>query len=235
MIPAAARQVPAGGVIIAGPPARADGAENRVRLFLYDEFAPAYDPVYSLVHETGHMLGLPDLYVLRANVTYHSRDIMASGATPDGFAFPGGMVAWHRWKLGWIDPQQLACLNGRRRVDATVTPLERPGGVKAIVFRGSRFACVAEVRQRIAEDARICRTGVLIYRVDFAAGAGAADIALAQARSDGPGPTSRCGFQAGAPFKLGRGEIKRRREGPLLFELVRALPDGSYRIRVTRR
>jgi hypothetical protein len=107
---------------------------------------------------------------------------------------PAGMFAWHRWKLGWLDPDQIACFTGRQRIRATVTPPERPGGPKAIVFRGSRSAYVAEVRQPIAEDAGICRKGVLIYRVDFRAPAGAADILLLRARPDGT--ARRCGRRA---------------------------------------
>ena len=47
---------------------------------------------------------------------------------------PGGhFLAWQKWKLGWLDPSQLTCLDGPGEVTTTITPLERSGGLKAIV------------------------------------------------------------------------------------------------------
>jgi hypothetical protein len=57
---------------------------------------------------------------------------MATGGT---IGVAGGMYAWHRWKLGWLDDAQIACLARARRRTARVTPLERGGGVKAFVVR----------------------------------------------------------------------------------------------------
>jgi hypothetical protein len=144
---------------------------------------------------------------------------------------PAGMFAWHRWKLGWLDPTQIACLTRQRRIETTIRPLETAGGVKALIFKTAHSALVAEVRQRTLEDGAICRQGVLIYRVLFSAPAGSADIHVIRARS---GVVGDCGPQSAAPFDLGRGAVSRARVGNLLFELRRALPDGSYRVALTR-
>jgi hypothetical protein len=148
-----------------------------------------------------------------------------------GGSRPSGLYAWHRWKLGWLDPDQIACIAGRGRVEATVTPLESPGGVKSVVVRVGRAAYVAEVRQRIAEDATICKTGVLVYEVDLTGAR--RPIWLRAARPDGSAATGRCGGRWRAPFDLGRGQVSRLSVGGVRFQLLRKLPDGSYRIRAT--
>jgi M6 family metalloprotease-like protein len=227
VIPGAAFEEIGGiGVLIAERPIRADGASIHALAWLHDELEnrEAY-----VIHETGHLLGLPDLYVLRALRTFHRWDVMAWGEGTK----PGGMFAWHRWKLGWLDPRQIACYSGRRTLRATVSPVERPGGVKAVVFRTPRVAYVAEVRQRLAEDAEICKPGVLIYIVDFFAATGSNDIRLLEARPERTLP-SRCGRQAAAPFGTGRRDVSSIAVGGLRIEVRAALPDGSYRIAVRR-
>jgi hypothetical protein len=179
------------------------------------------------IHETGHVLGLPDLYVAGVAWSFYRWDVMAGGSRPSG------LYAWHRWKLGWLDPEQLACLAGRGRVEATVAPLETAGGVKAVVVRSGRAAYVAEVRQRVAEDATICKTGVLVYEVDLTGAR--RPIWLRAAYPDGSAATGSCGGRWRAPFDLGRGQVSRVNVGGVRFELLRKLPDGSYRIRATRR
>jgi M6 family metalloprotease-like protein len=220
------------GVLISQQPIQADGEQIRAWAWLVADETGVQTKDFDayVVHETGHLLGLPDLYVAGSAPTFHLWDTMAWGSG----SRTGGMFAWHRWKLGWLDPSQVACLNERRSVTAVVTPLERPRGTKAIVFRGAKTAYVAEVRQRLAEDAFICRTGVLIYRVLFDAPSGSADIYVIRAASERL-DLATCGHDAAAPFTVKRGKVTRVDVGRLRFELLRAIPDGSYRIRVTRR
>jgi M6 family metalloprotease-like protein len=219
------------GALVSDEPIVADTARIHVWAWLVaDELGnQTKDFAAYVVHETGHLLGLPDLYVTGSPRTFNLWDAMAWGSGSS----VGGMFAWHRWKLGWLDARQVACLNGRRRVDTVVTPLERPGGRKAVIYRGTDSAHVAEVRQRLHEDAAICRTGVLIYRVAFRAPAGSPDIHVLRASSD-QSMLDTCGPDAAAPFQVIGGGTTRVRVGNLRFDLLRALPDGSYRIRVTR-
>lgn len=220
------------GVLISEQPIEADGQMIRAWAWLFADETQSQTKDFDayVIHETGHLLGLPDLYVSGSARTFHLWDTMAWGSGSRA----GGMFGWHRWKLGWLDASQVACLNGRRSVTAAVAPLERPGGTKAIVFRGANTAYVVEVRQRLAEDAAICRTGVLIYRVLFDEPFGSADVYLIRARSEQL-DLATCGWDAAAPFTVRRGRVTRVRVGALRFELLRALPDGSYRVRVSRR
>jgi M6 family metalloprotease-like protein len=216
----------ASGVLILEQPIRVDGAEIRTLALLFD--GPGAERDF-LAHETGHILGLPDLYVIGQRLTFHRWDIMASAPSNRG------LFAWHRWKLGWLDPGQIACIGARRRVSATLTPLERPGGTKAIVLRRGRYAYVAEVRQPVAAGpGRICKGGVLIYRVEFGAASGQADIRLLRARGDTGAQWAWCGPLSSAPFGRGRGEVSRVRAWGLRFDIRARLRNGSYRIRVMK-
>jgi M6 family metalloprotease-like protein len=221
---AALQRIGASGVLILERPVRVDGSDIRTFAVLFDDGGADFN---YLAHETGHILGLPDLYVNRAPETMHRWDIMAT-PTPNR-----GLFAWHRWKLGWLDPEQIVCVGSRRRVTTALTPLERPGGRKAIILRRGRYAYVVEVRQPVPVGRRICKGGVLIYEVEFGAASNEADIRLRRARLDGD-ERVRCGPLSQAPYGRGRGEVARLRAWGLRFEVLAKRRDGSYRIRVAR-
>jgi M6 family metalloprotease-like protein len=186
------------------------------------------------IHETGHLLGLPDLYNQRVPSSQHNWDVMS--AAPRG----GGMFAWHRWKLGWLDSDQVVCVNRRGTVTATLAPIERPGGRKAIISQVGNAVVVVEVRRALGEDAAICVGGVLVYRVDFSAGspenAGSRrmPIQVRPARRDDSRRWARCGREWRAPFALGRGRVSRTTAWAHGVALLGRSPDGSYRVRVAR-
>jgi M6 family metalloprotease-like protein len=226
IVPARVRETMLLGVHIAEEPIRIESSAIRSWVWLYEDL---YEFGNYAIHETGHVLGLPDLYVGTSPRSFHAWDVMASSLSR-----PAGMFAWHRWKLGWLDRAQIACMTRQRRVAATLRPLEQPGGIKAIVVPGARSAYVAEVRQPVLEDSGICRSGVLVYRVMFGEPAGSADIFLLRAQPDTP-TTARCGPQAAAPFGTGRGRVSRVEVGRLRFEVATALRGGAYRVVVTRR
>jgi M6 family metalloprotease-like protein len=212
------------GVLILERPVHVDGTDIRTFAVLYD--GDGAQPMF-LAHETGHVLGLPDLYSLGRPDTFHRWDIMASPRSPRG------LFAWHLWKLGWLDPAQIVCFTSGRRIEATLTPLERSGGTKAIILRRGRYAYVAEVRDPVASDyGGKCKGGVLFYRVEFGAPSGEADIVLLRARYERD--RVRCGIGAAAPFRRGRGEVSSVRAWGLRFEVRAALADGAFRVRVTK-
>jgi M6 family metalloprotease-like protein len=223
---------PAGSLastVIDHDPRRRDGTDLRVWVwFAAGRGEPARRAV--LIHETGHVLGLPDLYdVLRPRRGSHQWDVMAG---PGG----AGLLAWHRWKLGWLDAADVVCMRSRRTT-ATLTPLTRAGGRKAIVYRTRTAAVVVEVRARTGIDASLCRPGVLVYRVDFRRGAPSSGGRLGAPIDVWParrGDHARCGASWRATLALGRGEVARASAFGLRIRLVARLRDGSYRIRVER-
>jgi hypothetical protein len=142
------------------------------------------------------------------------------------------MNAWHKWLLGWLDPGQLRGVTSGT-AEATITPLELSGGVKAVVVpTDSSHAYVIEVRQRIGWDAPLCDKGVLVWYVDGTKYNVQGNAIVQAARRDF---SEACGAIYDAPFDLGANEISTFENGSVKVEIVEALADGSYRVRVTKK
>ncbi|MFC9845405.1 M6 family metalloprotease domain-containing protein [Streptomyces sp. NPDC060223] len=102
-------------------PMRADGKDIRRVVTVFEKHPP--DRLV-LAHETGHIFDLPDLYHRPVDAkgdwdTYVGDwDLMGSqfGLAPDLFG-------WHKWKLGWLEPRQVACVRGRGSTRLTLEPL----------------------------------------------------------------------------------------------------------------
>jgi hypothetical protein len=116
-----------------------------------------------------------------------------------------------------------------------VTPLETPGGVKAIVVPTSETTTyVAEVRRPVGLDSFLCDRGVLLYTVDAKRPTLQRPIELEPAVPN-RGFELGCGDQAHAPFDVGPGEVSTFEDAAIKLELLAANADGSYRVRVTRK
>ncbi|WP_229859347.1 M6 family metalloprotease domain-containing protein [Streptomyces poonensis] len=117
-------------------PLRADGTAVRRVVTVFEKHPP--DRLV-LAHETGHVFDLPDLYHRPADGkgdwdTYVGDwDLMGSqfGLAPDLFG-------WHKWKLGWLETRQVACVRGPGTTRLTLEPLgagpaapPAPGGAGA--------------------------------------------------------------------------------------------------------
>ncbi|WP_373465935.1 M6 family metalloprotease domain-containing protein [Streptomyces sp. V3I8] len=113
-------------------PLRADGTDIHRVVTVFEKHPP--DRLV-LAHETGHVFDLPDLYHRpvdgKGDWDTHvgDWDLMGSqfGLAPDLFG-------WHKWKLGWLEPRQVACVRGagRRGARLTLEPLAAgPGAVAA--------------------------------------------------------------------------------------------------------
>ncbi|MGW4730468.1 M6 family metalloprotease domain-containing protein [Streptomyces shenzhenensis] len=177
-------------------PVRVDGKDVRRVVTVFENHPP--DRLV-LAHETGHLFDLPDLYHRPADGkgdwdTYVGDwDLMGSqfGLAPDLFA-------WHKWKLGWLDPRQVVCVRGTGPTRLTLEPLaagETPaaraagspvfglgGGVKlAVVRTGSDSALAFEARGPAGSDHGVCRRGVLVYRVHSGAASGDGPIEVVDA------------------------------------------------------
>ncbi|WP_308799753.1 M6 family metalloprotease domain-containing protein [Streptomyces sp. UH6] len=106
-------------VVNLSTPLRADGTDLRRVVTVFEKHPP--DRLV-LAHETGHVLDLPDLYHRpvdgKGDWDTHvgDWDLMGSqfGLAPD-------LLGWHKWKLGWLEPDQISCVQGSTRL--TLEPL----------------------------------------------------------------------------------------------------------------
>jgi M6 family metalloprotease-like protein len=216
----------------------ADGHELRYGATFFDDTRS--DSRYAasvFIHETGHILGLPDLYDV-PKPTYWSLFRYAGGWDTMSWNSPGGhFLAWEKWKLGWLDPSQLTCLNGPGSVTTTITPLERPGGLKAVVIpTGISSAFVVEARKRIGQDAGLCEDGILVYSVDASVRSGYGPVRIfASQRDTNSELRDRCGPLYNAPLDRASGEVSRFEDtsAGLSVQVLSSGRDG-YRVKVTR-
>jgi M6 family metalloprotease-like protein len=124
-----------------------------------------------LNHETGHDFGLPDLYAFQGSDDHRyvgGWDLMGliSGHSPD-------YLAWEKGQFGWLTAAQIGCFNLPAETDVDLSPVETPGGVKAVMLRtADQRVTVAEYRTDRGVDDSACSTGVLVYTIDNAVASG---------------------------------------------------------------
>ncbi|OLN97700.1 hypothetical protein CCHL11_09160 [Colletotrichum chlorophyti] len=144
-----------------------------------------------LEHETGHAICLPDMYPLTSedNARWAGNwDLMATlqGQSQDFFA-------WNKWRLGWLTDDQVECVSTAGSTTHKLTPLEKPGGVKAVVVKKSETeALVAEVRSKGGVDTDLCSSGVLLYTVSTEVATGQGPFRVVDG-NPGRSATSGCG------------------------------------------
>lgn len=185
-----------------------------------------------LAHESGHTLGLPDLYLFEAPPedpgNYHAAvggwDLMGliSGAGPEYFA-------WHRWQLGWLDDDRVVCAGDDRTTSARLAPVAlsadaRPGQAAMVVYPLSATrAVVVENRQPVGYDEGIEARGALVYTVDTSVPSGEGPVRVVDST---PGSTD--GLDD-APFAAGSSWTEPTTGAELTF---RAGPAGTLKVKV---
>ena len=191
-----------------------------------------------LLHETGHAFGLPDVY--DAHIVYSDGikhvghwDPMSRARSPADF------TAWHKWKLGWLDAAHLRCLGAPGATEETLTPVEAPGGVKAVVLKtGPSTAYVVEARELPRIGGGICDYGVLVYALDARVRNGAPTGMRVKTAHPQPNPDPAeiepCGPLYAGALDLGPGEVSTYEDSVLRVEVLIASESG-YRVRVTRK
>ena len=131
-----------------------------------------------LNHEFGHAMGLVDLYAFRPEDSTNPNDyhrfvgeysLMGLSSLK---ANSPGYLAWERWLLGWIDDEQILCLQ-EKSTTTLVTPVQRKSGLKAIVVPLSMTrVLVVESRRAEGVDKNLTKPGALVYVVDSAVQSG---------------------------------------------------------------
>ena len=191
-----------------------------------------------LAHESAHTFDLPDLYKRPApdpsegtwNTEVGDWDLMGDqkGLAPDPFA-------WHKWKFGWLERDQVGCLVGAGTIRQTLFPVEVPGGRKLLVIRTGRHSALAvEVRGRYGNDREACHTGVLVYRVrsDIPSGQGPIQVVDSNPARSGCRGKSVHPPLADAPFTVGQ-QFRDPKTGTVI-RVLRSGPGGSYTVEAAR-
>ncbi len=222
----------------AGTGINVDGTEVRFGA-TFGEDVRSIRPNYgamTLVHETGHVFGLPDLYDYTETV-YPQWLKHFGGWDPMSALHPGGhLSAWHKQKLGWITSDQMRCITQNGQNEIALTPMSVGGGLKAAVIpTGAGTAIVAEYRTDHGLDTNLCDHGVLIYTVDtsVAIGMGAMRVISPNAAAN-ISLVDQCGPLYDAPFDIGAGEISTYDSGAGVRIEVLSVGTSSAEIRVTR-
>nr|WP_199552277.1 M6 family metalloprotease domain-containing protein [Streptomyces sp. N35] len=219
-------------------PLRADGTDVRRIVTVFEQHPPDRNV---LAHETGHVFDLPDLYHRprdgKGDWDTHvgDWDVMGSqfGLAPDLFG-------WHKWKLGWLEPHQVTCVQGTASAPFTLDPLAAPavrgqaGGKRLAVVRTGRGSVLAiEARGSAGNDHQTCTEGVLVYRVrnETESGGGPIQVLDAHPESEACWDASVYPPLADAPVRVGEtfkvpGERTR-------VQVVGRSPSGSWTVKVT--
>lgn len=129
---------------------------------------------FLLLHETYHLLGLPDLYdggaVSGQGYEDHCLrrwDLMADQKGDSN------LLAWHRLKLGWLHDSQVVCFYGPGSLQVDLAGWSRSEGIKAVMVpitasgdaeRANLAYLVQVSNPKAGGDAG----GVLVYTVDAA-------------------------------------------------------------------
>ncbi len=218
-------------------PMRADGTDIRRIVTVFERHPPDRNV---LAHETGHVFGLPDLYHRPTDgegdwdTHVGDWDVMGSqfGLAPDLFA-------WHKWKLGWLEPRQVHCVAaGAQRL--TLEPLAAPlprgahGGTRLAVVRTGRDSAIAlEVRAAAGNDHATCTEGVLVYEVrgGTASGDGPVEVVDAHPESESCWGDSVYPQLADAPVQTG--ETFRVPGEAIRVEVEGRTASGSWTVKVT--
>ncbi|MGQ9515592.1 MAG: immune inhibitor A domain-containing protein [Thermoproteota archaeon] len=127
------------------------------------------EPLGVWVHETGHNLGLPDLYDTEGNEEFVGRwDPMAEGAWNHGGLSPAHFSSYGKLKLGWIPREQtLDLLMGQDDSIALEALEERERGFKVVrISLGENRYYLVEVRKKVGYDLYLPDSGVLLLYID---------------------------------------------------------------------
>lgn len=125
------------------------------------------NPIGVIVHETGHLLGLPDLYSYDEQVG--PWDVMGRGTWlgyPAG-AIPALFCAYSRMKLGWLSSSQIHTYGSGSEV-IELAPLAVSGpGIKAvkIPLREDGHYYLVEYRMKTGFDSALPQSGILITKI----------------------------------------------------------------------
>ncbi|MDN3293745.1 M6 family metalloprotease domain-containing protein [Streptomyces ficellus] len=219
-------------------PLRADGTDLKRVVTVFERHPPDRNV---LAHETGHVFDLPDLYHRpmdgKGDWDTHVGDWDVMGSQ---FALAPELFGWHKWKLGWLDRQQVHCVEEPGSSRFTLEPLaaapERGVSVGtrlAVVRTGDNSALAIEAREATGNDGGTCTEGVLIYRVRTDAVSGAGPVEVVDTHPSTGACPDRSVYPPLADAPLGVGETYTVPGEKARVEVADRTRTGAWTVRVT--
>jgi M6 family metalloprotease-like protein len=123
----------------------------------------------NLVHEVGHLFGLPDLYPSGKGAEESAAGCWA--IMSDIFR-ASGFLGWHRHKNGWLDASRKTYVRASGTTPFTLAPLSAQSGLSMLVLpvddaaKPSKVFVVEVAQPTHGLDGKAGREGVLLYTVD---------------------------------------------------------------------
>lgn len=196
-------------------------------VFCRDEYEAEYGGnllLYAAAESFG-LWGLVDFTGGQVRYPAGSWDVMSDLALMRHF------TAFNKNWLGWLNSDEVKAISAGG-IEEVVTPIEREGGVKALVAKlDTATAVYAEVRAPIGMDGTICSTGVLLYEVDARRDVGGGILHVLPYHAQ-PAEAWGCGLLPDAPFPA-----RVRYDDPsgrYTMEVVDKT-DAGYRVRLRKR
>jgi M6 family metalloprotease-like protein len=185
-----------------------------------------------LPHENGHVFGLPDLYTRGGGDHVGHWDVMS-----EDWGVGNDLLAWHKWKLGWLGARQVNCAARPGTSVHTLSPLHRPEGTKLVFVPVSASTGYAlEARTGGGNDEAVCKPGVLVTWVDTRVDSGGGPVTVMDSSPGGQGCTQERNVHPGlSDAAFGPGETYQGDTGGVRVRVTGQEADGSYRVEVTRR
>ena len=139
-----------------------DGKKISNVVMLGRSFVRVGRPPYLVVHELGHLFGLPDLYSYQDSTDTADYFSVMNMAASEGVGYFG----WERYILGWLDDPQMIC-HKAGEVVGNLIPLTKKNGLKMIAVPiSSSEVLVVENRTKEGIDKMISSAGIIAYVVD---------------------------------------------------------------------
>lgn len=203
-------------VVRPGDGVRLDNAEVRHAVTFGNDIRIVSDGWQTLVHETGHVFGLPDLYDYA-----RGPDLYRWVGIWDPMSWHGissEYLAWHKYKLGWLSDQDFVVVSSGAWTGAIV-PIEKEQGIKGVVAPiGDSDAYVLEVRNRPIQPGS--EYGVLCSRVALSRQEGNGQIVIVSGKAN-DGVDNALFFKGKIPTKDVNIEIKGREGTAFIVSVTR--------------
>jgi len=117
---------------------------------------------YLVIHELGHLFGLPDLYSFQDSTDTADYFSIMNKAAVGGIGYFG----WEKYILGWLDDPQIIC-HQTGEVAGNLVSLTKKNGLKMIVIPiSSSEVLVVENRTKEGIDKMIPNPGIIAYVVN---------------------------------------------------------------------